>query len=110
MLILFITNAIALWLMSHFIGHITFEKGSALVITAIVLTLLQTIVKPVLSFFALPITILTLGLFTLVINAFVLYLAFKFVSGASINSRLFSLVFASIVLSILSAIIQAILG
>lgn len=110
MIILFIANAVALWLMSQFIGHISFDKGSALIITAIVLTLLQTVVKPLLNIFALPITILTLGLFALVINAFVLYLAFKFVSGASIDSHFFSLLFASVILSIISAIVQGLLG
>lgn len=105
LLILFIANAISLFLMSKFISHISFEKSSALLITAAVLTLLQKVVEPILRFFALPITVLTLGLFSLVISAFVLYLAFKFVEGAYIDSHLFSLVIASIVLSIVSSIV-----
>ena len=106
MLALLIANAISLWLMSQFINHITFDRTEALVVTAIVLTILQKVVKPVLSFLTLPITILSLGLSILVINAFVLYLAFKFVDGASIDSHLSSLLIASIVLSIISSIIQ----
>lgn len=105
LLILFIANAISLFLMSKFISHISFEKSSALLITAAVLTLLQKVVEPILRFFAFPITFLTLGLFSLVISAFVLYLAFKFVEGAYIDSHLFSLVIASIVLSIVSSIV-----
>ena len=110
MFILFIANAISLWLMSQFISNISFDKPSALVITAIVLTLLQELVEPALRFFAFPITLLTLGLFSLVISAFVLYLAFKFVDGASIDSHLFSLIFASIVLSIVSSLVMKLLS
>lgn len=110
LLILFIANAISLFLMSKFISHISFDKSSALLITAGVLTLFQKVVEPVLRFFAFPITILTLGLFSLVISAFVLYLAFKFVEGAHIDSHLFSLIFASIVLSIVSSVVLNIIS
>ncbi|EEI86288.1 hypothetical protein HMPREF0072_1121 [Anaerococcus lactolyticus ATCC 51172] len=110
LLILFIANAISLFLMSKFISHISFDKTSALIITAIVLTLLQRVVEPILRFFAFPISFLTLGLFHLVISAFVLYLAFKFVDGAYIDSHLFSLIFASIVLSIVSSIVLNIIS
>lgn len=108
-MILFITNTIALWLMSYFITHISFDKPMALVLTAVALTIIETFVKPILKFLSFPVTVLTLGLFNLVINAFVLYLAFKFVDGAHIDSNLFSMIFASIVLAILASIIQSIL-
>lgn len=108
-MILFITNAMALWLMSQFISHISFDKPSALILTAAILTLLQKIVKPILTFISFPITFLTLGLFNLVINAFVLYLAFKYVEGANIDSHLSSTVIAGIILSILTSIIEYIL-
>lgn len=110
LLVLFIANAISLYLMSRFIRHISFDKSSALIFTALVLTVLQRIVEPILRFFAFPITFLTLGLFSLVISAFVLYLAFKFVEGAYIDSHLFSLIFASIVLSIVSSIILKVIS
>ena len=105
LLALFVVNVISLFLLSKLISHISFDKASALFITAAVLTILEKFVEPVLRIFALPITVLTLGLFSLVISAFVLYLAFKFVDGAYINSNLFSLIFASIILSILSTIV-----
>lgn len=108
-MILFVTNAIALWLMSYFISHISFDRPMALVLTAVALSILETFVKPILKFLSFPVNVLTLGIFNLVINAFVLYLAFKFVDGAYINSNLFSLIFASIVLAILASIIQSIL-
>lgn len=109
MLALFVVNAISLFLMSKFISHISFDKPSALLITAGALTILEKFVEPILRIFAIPITVLTLGLFSLVISAFVLYLAFKFVEGAYIDSHLFSLIFASIILSILSTIVMKVI-
>lgn len=108
-MVLFVADALALWLMSNFISHISFDKPSALVLTAVVLTILQKIVTPVLKFLSFPISFLTLGLFNLVINAFVLYLAFKFVDGANIDSHLGSLVVASVILSIIVSSVQYIL-
>src|SRR5699024_3410831 len=105
LLALFVVNVISLFLMSKFISHISFDKPSALLITAGALTILEKFVEPILRIFAIPITVLTLGLFSLVISAFVLYLAFKFVDGAYIDSHLFSLIIASIVLSIVSSIV-----
>lgn len=108
-MVLFIANSVALWLMSNFISHISFDKPAALILTAVILTLLQKVVQPILQFLSFPITFLTLGLFNLVINAFVLYLAFKFVDGAYIDSHLGSLVIASIVLAIIASIVKSIL-
>lgn len=109
LLALFVVNAISLFLMSKFISHISFDKPSALLITAGALTILEKFVEPILRIFAIPITVLTLGLFSLVISAFVLYLAFKFVDGAYIDSHLFSLIFSSIILSILSTIVMKVI-
>ena len=109
LLALFVVNVISLFLMSKFISHISFDKPSALLITAGALTILEKFVEPILRIFAIPITVLTLGLFSLVISAFVLYLAFKFVEGAYIDSHLFSLIFASIILSILSTIVMKVI-
>ncbi|WP_297687942.1 phage holin family protein [uncultured Anaerococcus sp.] len=110
LLTLFVVNLISLFLLSKLISSISFDKTSALFITAGVLTILEKFVEPVLRFFAFPITILTLGLFSLVISAFVLSLAFKFVDGAYINSSFFSLIFASIVLSIVSSLVMKLLS
>jgi len=67
---------------------------------AVVLSLLNTFIKPVLSFFALPITFLTLGLFQLVINTAVVLLAVRLVNGIEIegfwNALLFSILFSVI--------------
>lgn len=55
-------------------NHIHFEARGDLVIASLVLGILNAFVRPILFFFALPFLILTLGLFTWVINALLLYL------------------------------------
>src|SRR5580658_4883703 len=54
-------------------GHITYDNWQSLLIASLVLGLLNAFVRPILMFLALPLLIFTLGLFTLVINAVLLY-------------------------------------
>ena len=64
------------------------------------LALLNTLLKPVLFLLTLPLTILTLGLFLLVLNGLMLWLAAKLVDGFSIPGGFGTTILASIVLSI----------
>lgn len=54
-------------------GHITYQNWSDLFIASLLLGILNAFVRPILMFLALPLLIFTLGLFTLVINALLLY-------------------------------------
>jgi putative membrane protein len=54
-------------------GHITYENWKYLMLASLLLGLLNAFVRPILMFLALPLLIFTLGLFTLVINALLLY-------------------------------------
>lgn len=69
----------------------------------IIFGVLNLIVKPIIELFSLPITFLTLGLFSLVINGIVLYLAFALVPGAHLNG-FFNSILAAIFLSVANAI------
>lgn len=73
------------------------------VIVAIVMGILNTFIKPILVFFSLPITILTLGLFYFVINILIVYLCDYLVDGFSVSSVLAALLF-SLGLSLAQAI------
>jgi putative membrane protein len=67
-------NTIAVWVAVGLLhGHITFDSRSNLLLAALLLGLLNAFVRPILMFLALPLLIFTLGLFTLVINALLLY-------------------------------------
>ena len=76
-------------------------KGS--IIVALVLGILNTILKPILVFFTFPITIVTLGLFLLAINAIIIMICDKLVGGFKVDGFLTALFF-SIILSISQSI------
>src|ERR1035437_8104228 len=76
---------------------------------AIVLAFLNTVVKPILAFLTIPITILTLGLFYLVLNAFIIIFAGKLVSGFQVNGFFTALLF-SIILSIVTGFLELFFG
>ena len=101
MLIRWALSALALILTSKIVPGITVDSFTALLIAAIVLGLVNAIVKPILVFFTLPLTFLTLGLFLLVVNAITFGLAAWLVPGFSVNGFLPAML-GSIVMSILS--------
>ena len=77
-------------------------------VVALVLGILNIFVKPILVLFTLPVTIITLGLFLLVINAVIILLCTKIVGGFSVDSFWIALVF-SVILSVLQSITFALL-
>jgi len=76
---------------------------------AIVLAFLNAIVKPILTILTIPITIVTLGLFLLAINAFIIIFAEKLVSGFSVDSFWWALFF-SLILSVCTGILNMLFG
>lgn len=76
------------------------------VIVALVLAILNFLVKPILVLLTLPVTILTLGLFLLVINAVIIFIADGFVAGFNVDGWLMAIIF-SLLLSLFQSIIHA---
>ncbi len=93
----------ALLLVAHFYSGIVVASLTAAVIAAVVLGLLNALVRPLLVILTLPITIITLGLFIVVINAALFSLAASFVDGFAVNGFL-SAVIGSILVSVVSTI------
>ncbi len=88
---------------------IHFADAEALVISALVLGFANAVVRPLLILLTLPLTVLTLGLFLLVVNALMLLLVSALVTGFAVDS--FTTAFlASIFISVVSFFIGAILG
>ena len=67
-------------------GSVVFADLTGVAIFAVVLALLNAVVRPLIALVALPITCLTLGLFTLVINGLMFWLAANLVGGVSVSS------------------------
>ena len=103
-----VINAISLYIISYLMSSVYISSLGSLIMLTIIFGCLNLIVKPVIQCFSLPITFLTLGLFSLVINGIVLYLAFSIVPGVHLNGFLNS-IWAAILLSIANAIFYNIL-
>ena len=76
----------SLILADYFFEGVYFENYWVVIITSLMLSILNNFVKPILLFFTIPVTIMTLGLFLLVINGFILMLADELVDGFKLNS------------------------
>jgi len=100
-----VLNAFGLWLISHLPG-IHWQGGLvALLLAGVVLGLLNLFVKPVITFLSCPFLVLTLGLFYLVINGAVLYLAAFFLDGLAIDGFGWAIV-GGLVLSVLNLLVK----
>ena len=105
---LLVTAALVLLIANFLPGVVVTTFGTA-VIVAVVLGLLNLFIKPILVILTLPVTLITLGLFLLVINAIIILLCTNIVGGFKVDSFLTALFF-SIILSVLQSITYKILG
>jgi len=104
-------NAIALAVISYFSIGGVHANGvwPALIVGAIVLGIANAILKPILIVVSCPLEVLTLGLFTLVINALIFYFGLRLVSGWVVPSFMGAF-WAALVMSIISWILSMVLG
>ncbi len=101
-------NALAVEILSYVLPGVGVDSMLTAIIVAVVLSLLNFLVKPILVILTLPITILTLGLFLLVINAIIILLAANLIDGFQVTSFWWAIIF-SLLLSFLQAILQSVL-
>lgn len=73
-------GGLIIYLMPYLFNDVYVKNLGVAILVAVVLALLNKFVKPIISFFAFPLTVLTLGLFHLIINGFILMLATKILS------------------------------
>ena len=101
-------TAVVAYGLAHVLAGVHIPNFKDAVIFALVLAVLNAIIKPLLIILTLPITIVTLGLFLFVINAIIILLADKAMDGVKIDGFLWALVF-SLILSVVSSALQAML-
>ena len=102
-------DTISLWIIDYFSASISFADRWAVVFTGLALAVLNATIKPILKAISLPVTILTLGLFSLIINGAVLWLAFSMNEGSFIAS-FGDAVWISIVLAVLNSVLASVFG
>jgi putative membrane protein len=108
-LIRWVVSALALWVAQALLSGIRIEGAGTLFIAALLLGFVNAIVRPLLIFVTLPITILTLGLFLLVINAAMLGLVAALLENFTI-SGFWSALAGAIVVSLVSWLVTATIG
>jgi len=100
LLLRWVLNAFALFFVMKLVPGIRIDQFSSLLVGALVIGLLNAFLRPIIILLTLPVTLLTLGLFTLVVNGFIFYLAAHLVDGfrvagfgsAFVAALLFSLI------------------
>lgn len=99
-------TAFSMWVASRVFSGMRFSGAGAVLWSALLLGLANAVLRPLLIFLTLPLTFLTLGFFLLVINALMLQLVARFVSGFRLDG-FWTAFFASLFISLLSLLLMA---
>jgi putative membrane protein len=99
-------NGLAVYIAAHVLPGVSVDSFVTAILVSVVLGIVNTFIKPILFILTLPATILTLGLFTLILNALMVFIVAYFVPGFHING-LWAAVLFSLVLSIISSILRS---
>lgn len=99
-----IVSSIIAFGLSYILEGIKFDTFWTAIIVAVVLAILNAIVKPLLILLTLPITLFTFGLFLFVINALIILFAEKLVKGFQVDGFWWALLF-SLLLSLLTSLL-----
>lgn len=93
--------ALGLWVSSKLLHGVEFASTTSLIIAALVLGLVNALVRPIAILLTLPLTLITLGLFLLVINGLMVWLVAAVMSGFNVHGLL-NAILAAIIVSITS--------
>lgn len=100
-----LASSLAVFITAYILPGVEVSGFMSAFIAALIIGILNAFIRPILVILTLPITILTLGLFTLIINAFLIMLASRIVTGFFVDGFLWALAF-SLVLSVVNSFLQ----
>ncbi|MBS4014374.1 MAG: phage holin family protein [Bacteroidetes bacterium] len=100
-----IISSFAVVITSYLMPGVYVESYITAIIVALVLAFLNTILKPILIILTIPVTVFSLGLFLLVINAFIIQVTAYFVDGFEVNG-FWAALFFSIILSLITWVLE----
>ena len=101
-IIRFLLTGLAVLLTAYLLPGVHVENYSYALLVAVVLSIANVLVKPILIIFTIPLTVLTLGLFLLVINALIILIVDYFVPGFNVDGFWWALAF-SLILSVFNS-------
>lgn len=105
MLARLILSAVAVGITAYFMDSVTIEPWWVTVIVAVVLGVINAVIRPIVKLLSLPINILTLGLFSFVINGLMVLLCAWFIDGFKVDG-----LGAAILFSIIMAVVNWVLN
>lgn len=105
LLINWLISALAIIVTAYILPGVHIEGFTTALVVAVVLGVINIFIKPILIILTLPINILSLGLFTFVINAVIIILVSKIVPGFKIDGFIWALLF-SIILSVINSVLH----
>lgn len=108
-LIRWFVNALSLYIVSRIVTGIAVRDFTTALVAALIIGLINALIKPVLVLLTLPINILTLGLFTFIINAGLLLLAGRITPGFVVDG-FWSALIGSILLSLVSTVLFSLIS
>lgn len=100
-------NAITLLIIAHFSDSVYVAGIGTAILAGFILTIVNSIVKPILVLFTLPITVMSLGLFLFVINAVMLLITSTLLGANFVIDGFGTAIIVAIVFAILSSLIQS---
>jgi putative membrane protein len=105
-----VINWMSLLILNYFLpAWIRITDWKVALLAGFVLALLNALVRPILMILSLPLNIITLGFFTFVVNAVILYVAQYFVTGFSLRSSFWIILILAIFMSLLNGFLSSIL-
>ncbi|AZG10958.1 phage holin family protein [Pigmentiphaga sp. H8] len=107
LLLVWLLNAVALLVVAYLLPGITVASFGSALIAALVLGLLNSLVKPVLVLLTLPITVVTLGLFLIVLNALLFWFAGSILKGFQVSGFWWAVI-GALLYSLISGLLSAI--
>lgn len=108
-LVRMLLSALAVVIVSYLLPGVRVDGFFAAFIVAVLLSLLNLVVKPILVILTIPLTVFTLGMFLLVINALIILIADAVIPGFFVDGFWWALIF-SILLSIVNALLTDLSG
>jgi putative membrane protein len=108
-LLLWLANAAALLILAYLLPSVQVASFGTALLVAVVLGLINLLLRPILVLLTLPVTLLTFGLFLLVINGALFLLVDKLVDGFHVGG-LWPAIFGSLIYSLIAWVLQSLLG
>lgn len=102
-----VINTLSIFAVSYFLSGIQIDSFMTALVVAVVMAILNVTLKPLLIVITIPITIVTFGLFLLVLNVLILYVAEAFIDGFHIAGFWWALAF-SVLVSVVNGVLSGI--